>query len=351
MAHFPARAMRVTLALAALGVGACDGAPETREPGARPLHGALEGEPRARASAEFSARWSDGRAELATYRGTVMRYGAAREAELVTILVTEPLDRRTLVKDDLAPEGERVQVLKLNAMLRFQTGIYPYSVMTSTFMPVDAYFAERFAPAKITLSAQEWCGHVWLGIWPDASGYAMHGLSYFPEDGERSERVEAPADTLYEDALLVQLRELDGPFHGGAPFSGFVVPSLWSSRREHAPLRPLAATITRAPAAEEVAEERFVLAFEGGRRTTFVVERGGEQRLVRIESDDGERFELVASERLPYWSLNGVGEESARASIGLHPRAYPPAPAPPEGAPPEAATEIGSPRGPSEAMP
>ena len=92
--------------------------------------------PRASAGQGFSRAWSDGRAELSGYRARVNRYGEMRDAELVLIYVTEPMDRRTWVKDDDAPAEHLVDVLKLNASLRFQTGVYPYSVLTSVFAPL-----------------------------------------------------------------------------------------------------------------------------------------------------------------------------------------------------------------------
>src|SRR5438105_1116245 len=91
--------------------------------------------PEARAGEAFDAVWRDGRAELAGYRASVPRYGALRNAELVLIYVTEPMDRRTWIKDDAAREPNRVDVLKLNASLEFLTGIYPYSVLTSGLAP------------------------------------------------------------------------------------------------------------------------------------------------------------------------------------------------------------------------
>src|SRR5690606_32484396 len=125
---------------------------------------------------------------------------------------------------------------KLNAALRFQTGIYPYSVMTSVFAPVDAYYEHRFTPAKITMTAQEWCGHVFFGVWPGQDRFASRGMSYFASEGERDETVEAPAGALYEDALPIQLRELDGPFAGGRDWEGTLVPSIWGARQAHVPL-------------------------------------------------------------------------------------------------------------------
>src|SRR5262245_47933646 len=118
------------------------------------------------ASSAFWQRWGDGRAELSGYRVTTSRYGEPREGRVVLIYVTEPHDARTWVKDDHGdvPEADRVQVLKLNQMLTFRTGIYPYAVMTSVFSPVDGMFPERFEPVKITFAAQEWCGSVYQKV-------------------------------------------------------------------------------------------------------------------------------------------------------------------------------------------
>ena len=285
-------------------VGSC-GAPAERP--------TLPARPRATASRTFWDQWSDGRAEMSSYRGTVARYGAPRPAELVLIYVTEPLDRETLIKDDDAPPGQRVNVIKLNAALRFQTGIYPYSILTSTFAPVDAYYPERFAPVKITMSAQEWCGHVFAGVWPGAGSFLSRGLSYFASEGERDESIEVPAGALYEDALPIQLRELDGPFAGGGDWEGTLVPSLWRARRDHTALRPIAATITRA---REGDVTRFTLR-AGDYERVFEVEATGARRILGWATNEGESMRVVATDRLAYWELNQVGEESARERIGL----------------------------------
>ena len=304
-------------------VGSC-GAPAERP--------TLPARPRATASSAFWDQWSDGRAEMSSYRGTVARYGAPRPAELVLIYVTEPLDRETLVKDDDAPPGQRVNVIKLNAALRFQTGIYPYSILTSTFAPVDAYYPERFAPVKITMSAQEWCGHVFAGVWPGAGSFLSRGLSYFASEGERDESIEVPAGALYEDALPIQLRELDGPFAGGGDWEGTLVPSLWRARRDHQPLRGVPATIRRAREGDVV---RFTVR-AGDYERVLDVEATGARRVLGWRTSDGDELRLVATERLPYWELNGPGEEESRERIGLPRESAPGMLVPREEVPPEA---------------
>ncbi|AKF08790.1 hypothetical protein [Sandaracinus amylolyticus] len=281
--------------------------------GAAPERPSFPAQARRAASSEFWARWGDGHAELSTYRGTVSRYGEPRPAEQVLVYVTEPLDRDTLIKDDDAPRERRVQVLKLNSMLRFQTGIYPYGVMTSVFAPVDAYYAERFAPAKITMSAQEWCGHVFAGVWPGRDAFFARGLSYFASEGERDELVHVAEGALYEDALLIQLRELDGDFAGGGDWSGMLVPALWRARRDHTALTPVRATITRS---REGDATRFTLR-AGEYERVFDVEATGDRRILGWTTNQGESMRVVATDRMAYWELNQVGEERARERIGL----------------------------------
>jgi len=293
------------LVLATLALGACD-------PPSLPVE--RWAHPRAPVSAEFASLWRDGRAEVAAYRGRVERYGAVHDAEAVLVTVTEPFDRRTLVKDDDAPPGERLEVLKLNLALRFQTGIYPYSVLTSVFSPVAAFEGERFSPAKITLGAQEWCGGVFSALWPDRAAFLERTHSYFASEGDREARTPVPADALYEDALYLQLRELDGPFAGGADWQGALVPSLWRARRSHTPLAPEHARIERRHLPDR---EVFTLRTDGGLERTFEIGHDEGHPILAFRGSDGDDFRLIGRQRLPYWELHDPGEESFRAELGL----------------------------------
>ena len=268
------------------------------------------------ASPAFWAHWSDGNAELSGYRATVNRYGEMRPAEVVLIYVTEPMNRRTWIKDDDAPAPDRVNVIKLNASLKFQTGVYPYSVLTSVFSPVERYRDEPFAPVKISLSVQEWCGHVFQAVWPGDDRFASQVMSYFASEGEAREEVPTARGALYEDALLIQLRELDGPFAGGRDWRGSLVPSLWAARRAHRALRPVDASITRSSATLDGAPvTRFELRY-GDVTRTFDVEVAAPRRVLAWRGSDGEDVRLVRTERLPYWRLNHNGDERRRESFG-----------------------------------
>lgn len=306
---------------------------------------ALGAEPEAGASGEFWDHWGDGQAELSGYRMTISRYGEPREAELALILVTEPHDRRTWIKDDEVESPDRVEVLKLNQHVEFLTGIYPYSVMTSLFSPVEDWGGateERFQPVRIVHGVQEWCGAYSHRIWPGPESFRSLRLSYFAHEGERLREVEAHRDrTLYEDALLVQLRELDGPFADGGDWEGLLVPELWRLRSGHGGTEPVPARITRHPgdsvhlAGEEAAAPVPATRFEleaGDYHRTFWVEEEAPRRVLAWETSLGDRAELLATERLAYWELNRPGDEAWREALGLDPRGALP-PAPPGGGP------------------
>lgn len=294
-------------------------------PGASALFGDLEefsglpDRPASTASGTFWEHWGDGRAELSGYQVTVTRYGAPREGELALIYVTEPHDRRTWIKDDEVGGGDRVEVLKLIRSKQFLTGIYPYAVMTSVFAPVDAYREERFSPVRINLGVQEWCGNVDHRVWPGPDRLRSLRLSYFATEGESLREVEVPEGTLYEDALLVQLRELDGPFAGGGDWDGWLVRELWSLRTGHGPVEAVRARISRSDAVRNGEPvTRFILE-AGDYRRTFDVERAAPRRVLAWETSTGERAELLSTERLAYWSLNQPGGERSRSELGLHP--------------------------------
>ena len=273
--------------------------------------------PRRHASSEFWDHWGDGRAELSGYRVTLSRYGELREAQLSLIYVTEPHDRRTWIKDDDAEEPNRVEVLKLIRSMQFMTGIYPYFVMGSTFSPVDAWGGERFHPVRINLDMQEWCGSVTHRVFPGRERVRSIRLSYFEDEGETRSELDIGEGTLYEDALLIQLRELDGPFHDGADWEGPLLRELWSLRTGHRAIQPVQARITRTDATRGGVPVTHFRLEAGAYWRTYDVEVVSPRRVLGWETSTGETAEILQTERLAYWGLNQPGDERYRKSLGL----------------------------------
>lgn len=148
----------------------------------------------------FNEYWYAGKAELSTYDVAQERYGEIRQAEQVNIFVTEDFSNRKQVKlDDASTAGEdRVPVLKLNAVRRFHTGIYDYSIMQSVFTPVSG------SPTlKTTTSVQDWCGQVFMQNNLEQNGYHLRGFSYFESEGDQD--LHLPIAQL-EDDLWTRIR-------------------------------------------------------------------------------------------------------------------------------------------------
>ncbi|MCB9555156.1 MAG: hypothetical protein H6707_03560 [Deltaproteobacteria bacterium] len=272
-------------------------------------------------SPSFWKYWGDGQAELSGYEVITERYGKLRKGRAVLIFVTETHDRRHWVKDDrgTAPLRDRVSVLKLNRTLNFQTGIYPYSVMTSVFSPVDRGVGRAaFAPTKITLSAQEWCGHVYHKLLAGRGGFHSELRSYFGDEGNSVEQVTTAEQVVYEDALLIQLRELDGAFAGGKDFRGQMIPALWRLRKLHERPRAVAVEILRSSAQYAgQAATRFEIRVAGWPTEQIYVETRYPRKILGWTDAAGARATLKKSARLAYWRLNRPGDEQALERLGL----------------------------------
>ena len=135
-------------------------------------------------SEEFKKYWYAGNAEITSYELEQARYGEIREGKSVLIYVTEPFLPEKQVKADRNNPGN-VPVLKLNATKKYLTGIYPYSIMSSTFYPV---YDNQHA-LKTSLSVQEWCGHVYSQI-NNREMFEFTSHSYFEGEADESETLE-----------------------------------------------------------------------------------------------------------------------------------------------------------------
>ena len=85
----------------------------------------------------FWQHWGDGRAEVSAYQLDYSRYGELRRGTAVAIFVTEPFAASRRVKSDLTAGDGVFQVLKLNLIQDFPTGLYDYNLMTSTFLALE----------------------------------------------------------------------------------------------------------------------------------------------------------------------------------------------------------------------
>ncbi len=182
----------------------------------------------------FNDYWYQGKAELSTYDVVQERYGETRSAEQVNVFVTEDFSKKKQVKlDDAVSAGDdRVPVLKLNAVRRFHTGIYDYSIMSSIFSPVDG------SPTlKTTCTVQDWCGQVFFQTNLEKSGIRARSFSYFETESDTD--LWLPL-ILLEDELWTKVRL--GP--DKIPVGKInILPSDVYVRLRHKPFQPEAAEL------------------------------------------------------------------------------------------------------------
>ncbi len=145
---------------------------------------------------DIHSYWFNGQAEISSYDLKQARYGEIHEGHSVMVFVTEPFNPDKKVKSDYGSDID-VDVLKLNHTKKFNTGIYPYSMMTSTFLPVK----NTEHSLKISSSSQEWCGHTYMEL-QNQEKFEIDIRSYF-EDETRSLSI---SKELLEDDIWSKIR-------------------------------------------------------------------------------------------------------------------------------------------------
>lgn len=151
----------------------------------------------------FNEYWYQGKAEITSYKLEQARYGELHQGHAVMVFVTEDFSKAKKVKLDnpsMTPK-DAVPVLKLNATRKFNTGVYPYSMMTSVFTPVKY---KKYANAlKVSSTSQEWCGHTFMQLKSEKNHFDFELRSYFESEGETNQKVEKE---FLEDDLWNRIR-------------------------------------------------------------------------------------------------------------------------------------------------
>ena len=146
---------------------------------------------------EFKNYWFSGEGEITSYKLVQSRYGEPREGTAVLIYVTEDFLPGAQVKANEINDNN-IPVLKLNATKNFVTGIYPYSIMQSTFLPLQG----NSGALKVTASVQEWCGQVYIQL-NNRQDFEVRSHSYF--EGEEDQELTLKK-TYLENEIWTQLR-------------------------------------------------------------------------------------------------------------------------------------------------
>ncbi len=270
--------------------------------------------------------WGDGKGEVSSYRVVVRRYGELREGYSVLVFVTEDISRTTRIKveSNAIPPNDRVPVLKLNRVVKFTTGLYDYSLMTSTFSSVNAELGHgAFEPLKISFSAQEWCGHVMQILLPQRDQVELTLHSYFQSEGDQKRNIKLPANAAYEDNLPIWIRELNGDVLAvGQKRELQIFPASWVSRASHQQADFQTGWIMKEDGEALKSLDGNAATYRwtwqvGNRKETYWVEKNYPRRILKWSSSDGNQGELKKSLRVPYWSLHNNADLPYREQLGM----------------------------------
>ncbi len=257
-------------------------------------------------SQNFKDYWYSGEAEITSYTLEQPRYGELRSGKAVLIFVTEDFLPKIQVKANKSL-SDNIPVLKLNTTKNYTTGIYPYSIMTSAFLPLNA----KNHAIKITNSTQEWCGQIYTQL-NNRGEYYVEGHSYF--DGEADERYTLPRGTV-EDEIWALLRVDPSELPQGAKK---IIPSIEYLRLNHLELRPYKANCTQTQNSYsiEYPELNRTLTINFEAQFPYQI-LGWTERFA-----DGDRVMTATATRIksiktPYWKQNAEKYHSLRDSLGL----------------------------------
>jgi len=262
---------------------------------------------------QFKAYWYAGKAELTSYQLMQERYGEIREGTAVTVFVTEDFLPKEQVKANMQ-SGENISVLKLNKTKKFTTGIYPYSIMTSTFNPVQ----KNQHALKISNSVQEWCGQVYMQL-NNRAQYQLQSHSYF--EGEADQELTLDK-TWLEDELwnLIRINPEELP-------TGDItlIPSFEYIRLRHKDMKPYHAnanlkqgdSLSMYSLHYPTLERELIIYFN----SNFPYEIEKWSATNGTHTNDSTRLKTTAHKikriRTDYWNLNRNKDAGLRDSLGL----------------------------------
>ncbi|PRX55192.1 septum formation inhibitor Maf [Flagellimonas meridianipacifica] len=265
-------------------------------------------------SEEFKKYWYAGNAEITSFELEQARYGEIRTGKSVLIYVTEPFLPSKQVKADRSNPGN-VQVLKLNATKKYLTGIYPYSIMSSTFYPVS----DNQHAIKTSLSVQEWCGHVYSQI-NNRDKFEFTSHSYFESEADENLSIDK---SVLENEIWTKIR-IDP---NDLPIGDIkMVPSLEYIRLRHKEFKAYSANASMESKGDNTIytisypelERRLSITFSSS--FPYTVESWNEE----FKSGFGPNAKTLQTKatrlkslKTPYWGQNGNDDLVLRDSLGL----------------------------------
>jgi hypothetical protein len=261
-------------------------------------------------SKAFNDYWYAGNAELTSFELEQARYGEIHKGKAVLVYVTEDFNPVKQVKAD-QQRANNVPILKLNATKKFYTGIYPYSVMTSTFYPV----ANNQHAMKVSFSMQEWCGHVFMQL-NNQEQFQLDSYSYFERESDQQITLDK---TIVEDELWTKLRINPSQLPVG---TYQIIPSFELIRMRHISAKAYSATTTLEASGEissyTITYPDLNRTLEIQFKTSFPHDVLGWTETIGSSSRKlTTKAKRINQLKTAYWSKNSVKDSILRKELGL----------------------------------
>lgn len=251
-------------------------------------------------------------AEISSFELSQSRYGKNHPGHAELIFVTEPFITSGQVKNE-SGKPDSTDVLKLNALTTFNTGIYSYRTMTSTFRPID--FGKFPHALKSTTSIQDWCGQAFQQANFRDGKWRMRLFSYFEDAGDQD--ISVPGVYL-EDELWITLR-LDPRKLPTGDFEA--IPGAVFTRFHH---KAIAATKAKGALVRKGAISVYTISYPWLERALSIGFDTDFPHIIRswTEKTPTGTTNAKLKKRImnsDYWKLHNPGDASKRKWLGLDP--------------------------------
>ncbi len=272
---------------------------------------------------DITKYWTQGLAEINVYKLSQNRYQENHDGQLISVFVREDFLHQKQVKNERYTNQNTTTILKNIQLRKFTTGVYDYSMFTSTFTPLDR---KQFPKTlKVSSSSQEWCGNLYVQFNYRNNAYDTELRSYFEGEGDQNVTIN---DGVLEDELFNVLR-MDP---NAVPQGDFkMIPSANYIQLRHAKLVSVAAK----GALQNYEEKEF----SGTNLKEYIVEMPSLKRTLRIVFENAAPYKIVGwldsypsafdqkirtttitlqqQKMLDYWSKNSLKDAKLRKELGI----------------------------------
>lgn len=271
-------------------------------------------------SLNFEAKSFKGKAEILTYELTKARYDSVHLGEAILVQVVEPFIYTAQVKNDKGQKENSFDVLKSNYFERFTTGIYDYSLMTSTFTPL-MYDTTQHS-IKTTSSVQDWCGQSFAQL-NNKKDVEIQVRSYFQQEGDSLYHL----DKAWQEDELMNLIRLSKAVLPTGEFN--IIPKLSYTRTHHirpatfkavgffsVPVDKKDSTLTVYTVQIPTLDKTITYYFDEN-DNNVITKMIEEYRTVFDGTLRRSVATLKGRKQLPYWNLNALVDTKYRDSLNL----------------------------------